>query len=304
MLFRSTFIFFVSIIHIVYTATLVEDFTQYNLYFKDIKQKCFAGDINNGSEAAFVLSINRCPNMFYRPRYLTTSQVSWRLPPPKKGHDLKSEIDENIDGTISNASNKSTEFFQKVVERKEVVHKYLAFALLLQKHPFSTDLLLSLISVGPMFPSVNIVTGGGYDFKEMCSQYNIQSFPQLLFFKDGLLKKRYDGAYTPERVAAKFSNWTDSLPRSLPISTETVRKAIENQSDGKYYLWSPDTLLFSTTIFGLLIAAHVPYSSEPIMGTFDFLAPFDSVLFLLSGGFVLTRFLYFLLGKKTVSPTI
>lgn len=302
------FVLFVSIFcfHSVYTSTLVEDFTNYNLYFKDIKHICLIGDIENKTEVIFGLNVNRCANIFYRPRYLTTSQVSWKLPPPKKNDSLKSDIHKNTDGIVSNTSTNSTEIIEEVVAvRREIVHKYLAFALLLPKHPFSIDLLLSLISVGPMYPSVTIVTGGGYDFKEMCSQYDIRSFPQLLFFKDGILKYRYDGAYNPERVAAKLSNWTNSLPRSLPISTSIHRKSFENRSiEGNYYLWAPNTILFSTTIFGFLIAAKVPYSSEPIMGTLDFLIPYDSLIFLLSGAFVLTRFVYYLIGKKSLIPTI
>jgi hypothetical protein len=289
----------------VYTATLVEDFTNYNLYFRNIKHICVTGGIENKTEAFFGLSIDRCANVFYRPRYLTTSQVSWKSSPPKKNDSSKSDNYENTDGIVSNISSNSTEIIDEVMAvRKEIIHKYLAFAMLLPKHPFSTDLLLSLISVGPMYPSVTVVTGGGNDFKEMCSQYDIRSFPQLLFFKDGILKNRYDGVYTPERVAAKFSNWTNSLPKSLPITTANILKSFENRSQGNHFLWAPKTLLFSTTIFGVLIAARVPYSSEPIMGTLDFLIPYDSLIFLLSGVFVITRFIYFLYAKKSITPTI
>jgi hypothetical protein len=304
---RMIFILLISILCLqsVYTATLVEDFTNYNLYFRNIKHICVTGGTENKTEALFGLNIDRCANVFYRPRYLTTSQVSWKSsPPPKKNDSLKSDSYKNTDGIVSNTSSNSTEIIEEVVVRKEIIHKYLAFALLLPKHPFSTDLLLSLISVGPMYPSVTVVTGGGNDFKEMCSQYDIRSFPQLLFFKDGILKNRYDGVYTPERVAAKFSNWTNSLPKSLPITTANLRISFENRPHGDHFLWAPKTLLFSTTIFGFLIAARVPYSSEPIMGTLDFLIPYDSFIFLLSGVFVITRFIYFLYAKKSIIPTI
>ena len=94
---------------------------------------------------------------------------------------------------------------------KDIIHKYLAFTVLLPKHPFSSDLLRALLVVGPMFPSVSFVTGTGYEFRDMCTQYNVRSFPQILFFK--------------VRVCVRVCG--GSLPPSLPTSEHSMSFALD-----------------------------------------------------------------------------
>lgn len=177
---------------------------------------------------------------------------------------------------------------------KDIVHKYLAFAILLPKHPFSVDLYKALLSVGPMFPSVSFVAGTGYEFTDMCAQYNVRSFPQILFFKDGLLKGRFDGEHSPERLASKLAGWTNTFPRAYPSTTNeyklltaAAQKAMEHNS--RWWSPTPRQVLFTLPLLGYNITGRVPYSAEPIVGTFEALVPYDSWLFVVSGLYVLIR---------------
>ena len=69
--------------------------------------------------------------------------------------------------------------------KNETVHKFMAFGLLLPSHPFSQDMFHHLKIVAPMFPQVKLVIGNANQFKYLCNQYAVSSFPQLLFFTKG-----------------------------------------------------------------------------------------------------------------------
>lgn len=157
-------------------------------------------------------TINRCANEYYFPRIVTPTQISWKRVERKKllnhtkqtfrkrmlnttansnpvsydgltnySHSNDTNTDEDTDSNGSQVNeNDST--------RNETVHKYMAFGLLLPSHPFSDDLIYNLKVVAPMFPQVKLVVGNGYQFKYLCSQYGVNSFPQLLLFTEGLLK--------------------------------------------------------------------------------------------------------------------
>lgn len=278
---------------------LVSEFTKYAMYFAEAEYgagKCFANEILNVTHTAFMKSIDRCPDMHYTPRFLTTSQISWKSRKTDENRKLNAE---NLDRDIlSNATSSNSSINNVVNEEKskEIIHKYLAFALLLPKHPFSTDLFRSLITAGPMFPSVTIVSGNGYDFKDMCRQYSVRSFPQLFFFRDGLLTGTYDGAHNIPEVASKLADWTGSLPKALP----SVRPNINSfkYSGEQYHFWIPEKELFSFTILGQKFSAKVPYISEPIMGSMEPLMSYDLPIFIFSGCFVLMRSIYFLSQRK------
>lgn len=280
---------------------LVAEFVQYKTFFREVNNnhvKCFADDIFNSTHSEFMRSLERCSNEKYRPRCLSTSQISWKSAPPKP-EDNKIPYDKSKRITADEKdSNNTTPISDAAVEKetKDIINKYLAFALLLPEHPFSSDLLSSLTAIGPMFPSVTIVTGDGYDFKEMCAQYNVQSFPKLIFFRDGLLNGTYDGAYSVPLLASTLARWTQSLPKSLPGSTR-IFNLIKKSKTKNYFTWEPRSLIFSTFFFGIPISAHVPYSTEPIMGTIESLVPYDWFIFLLSGLFVFSRFGYFLWSR-------
>ena len=276
---------------------LVLDFTHYSLYFQEQKaslEQCSLRDFQNSTYLAFSKSVDRCPDRHYSPRFLTASQISWKTTPWKADDIWNAEWWKA--GSARSLEDAGVENVPDEKKDNEIIHKYLAFALLLPKHPFSTDLLRSLINAGPMFPSVTVVSGNGYDFKEMCKQYNIRSFPQLIFFKDGLLFARYDGGHNTPEVASKLAQWTKSLPKALP----TLRTGLAKYSSEKTFFPPPETELFSFDLFGRHISAKVPYITEPIMGSMEYLMPYDTEVFILSGIFCVARLAYFLLVRKSV----
>ena len=163
-----------------------------------------------------------------------------------------------------------------------------------------------------MFPSVTIVTGNGYDFTDMCRQYAVNSFPQLFFFKDGLLAGTYDGAHNTPEVASRLSKWTNSLPRTLPNFSKLSQSQPTSVTYKPYsysayplekvYFRGPESLLFSFSLFGRIITARVPYATEPIVGSMEYLVQYEALIFIAAGCFVLGRFIFYLVRRhKTIS---
>ena len=284
------------------SLNLVSEFTQYSLYFgnNDYQiDKCHESDIFNSTQLDFFRSIDRCPIKNYFPPVLTTSQISWKSTAKKPD---KSASREDHNNTMENDTT-ANEDIKDEKNSKQRIHKYLAFALLLPKHPFSSDLFLSLMSAGPMFPSVTIVSANGYNFEEMCRQYNVRSFPQLFFFKDGLLTDTYRGVHSAPAVAAKLANWTNTLPKALPIPfADLGRHTYTGKNNDKYYFWSPKTVLFSSEVLGYAVTMRVPHPTEPIMGTLEHLVPYESLIFILVGVYVLCRIVYFAMKERVSAP--
>ena len=283
---------------------LVSEFTQYSLYFgnRDSQvDKCHASDVLNSTQLKFLKSIDRCPIKNYYLPILTTSQISWKST-PKKNDKSASEADRH---SAKQNDSSSIEASKDDKSAKQRIHKYLAFALLLPKHPFSSDLLLSLMSTGPMFPSVTIVSANGYHFQDMCRQYNVKSFPQLFFFKDGLLIDTYKGVHSAPGVASKLANWTKTLPKALPIQvTDLGRQNYAWKNNEKQYFWPPKTELFAGEVLGFPVSMRVPYSTEPIMGTFEHLVPFESLIFMLAGFYIVCRIIYFTMKERVPAPIL
>lgn len=276
----------------------VSDFTHYNLYFADqtdSTDRCSQNDRYNWTQIEFISSIDRCPIKRYSPRFLTSSEISWKDRPDKNDDETTPPAQKEM----SKVGNSSDENLGTEKKTRQIIHKYLAVALLLPKQPFSTDLLRSLIIAGPMFPSVTIVSGNGYDFKEMLWKYNLRSFPQLFFFKDGLLSGTYKGAHSAPEVALKLARWTKTLPRSFPKPlTSTPSYSYVQSKNNTSYFWAPETVLFVARALGFVVTARVPYCTEPIMGNMEHAVPFDSLLFIFAGCFVLCRAFYFLFADK------
>lgn len=281
----------------------VSEFTHYSLYFKETKNavaKCCAYDIHNGTHQSFTKSVDRCPARNYSPRFLTTSQISWKSTRSESKNEVAQPIDDN--NSVGHKNRNST--YKKKAE-KEIIHKYLAFALLLPQQPFSTDLFRSLVSVGPMFPTVTIVSGSGYDFKELCRQYNVRSFPQLFFFKDGLLSGTYSGIHSAPEIASKLARWTQSLPKALPTPIkETLSHGFLEGRNLHYYFWAPGSVLYSGKVFGYKVIIRVPYCTEPIVSNAKHLVQYDSLLFVLSGLFVFFRFIHYLCFSKSANVSV
>jgi hypothetical protein len=161
----------------------------------------------------------------------------------------------------------------------------MAFVLLLPKHPFSLNMVQSIRSIAGMFPQVTIVFGSGYEFKEMCSQYGVRSFPKLLMFSDGHLYDKYVGIVNPLALVEAFAKWTKSYPQAFPakLTTRDSPKTSSLFSNIRYLI---------DHIYEIFISEKT--SVEPIMGSIDSLSKWDSngSLLAISGIYVAIRIFF------------
>ena len=118
-----------------------------------------------------------------------------------------------------------------------------------------------------------------------------------------MLKGRFDGEHTPERLAQKLAEWTQMFPRAYPSTTSgydamaaAARKLLAERPV-RWWSMPPTTQLFSFSAFGRDVVARWPYTAEPIMGTFERLVPYDSALVVLSGLYVVARSAYFVVSR-------
>lgn len=202
---------------------LASKFTEYHLYFRTATSEgrnpfCIPRDLYNVTEMVLMEGIDTCANENYLPRVLYRNQITWKntKQPKSKGN------------TTDTAELNKTDTDEKMVnppddvneDDNQRVHKYLVFALLLPNHPYSEDMQEMIRVVAPMFPSVTVVAGSAYEFRDMASKYIITSFPKLLFFQAGIYSGTFDESVRdPMTVAAQFSKWTKSLPQSYPINS-------------------------------------------------------------------------------------
>jgi hypothetical protein len=224
----------------------VKLFTKYHLDFPYITNReimnnnnnniCLLNEYNdnniNSSNLYFMKHIDRCIRIEYFPRILNVNQISWKNTKDKNETNINND-DDNILNNNTNSSiiNSNNNTIIKKSTAHEIIHEYLAFALLLPDHPFSNDLYQSLTVISPMFPNVNIVVGNGYEFSDMCVQYSIKSFPKLLFFKKGLLIGRYNNNQNAYELSAQFSKWSQSFPKALPYYRNKVLKPIKKNNN-------------------------------------------------------------------------
>ena len=258
-------------------------FTKYSLDFnvgeKVYKDVLICGADENRNATAKELNsfIRVCSNPTYKPRQLSSHQVSWKR--------NKSDDDEKKPSKEDNVTKKS----------HEIIHKYLAFALLLPRHPFSAELHDILRIVAPMFPFVTVVIGNGYEFNSLCTQYGVRSFPKLLLFKNGILTEKYVSDRTPETLALRFAKWTNSLPQAIP--TKKFHDANSNLSEDKKRVKVSE----QTEITKFFNLPDPGPSVEPVVGFFEDLADWDVTIFFISGVYALVRLLsiaYFIIRKR------
>lgn len=268
----------------------LKGFTAYSIYFNEANRPaeliCNVDDYLNQTFMAISNSINRCIEPKYKPRILSTQQVSWK----------RNKTEDDINATNTSEESK--------VPKKNIVHKYLVFALLLPKHPYSFETYNVLQTVAPMFPAVTVVGGNGYDFHEMGAQYGVRSFPKILFFKNGILTSKFRKERTPELLSVYLAKWTGSLPKALPIK----RKSPAFPEFEQYIpLPIPETNFSNYSIS--LPKIYVPNpgpSVEPVVGCFQSLVDYDLIIFLVAGLYVLFRCLWlfyrtYVLGKPLFS---
>jgi len=244
----------------------------------------------------FMNNIDRCVRYKYSPRLLSSNQISWKS--TKSNNSSYPNSDNNINNTTNNKLNKTG----------EIIHDYLVFAMLIPKHPFSSDLYQAIKTVAPMYPKISFVIGDGFEFTEMCQQYNIRSFPKLLFFKKGILKGRYNKEHEAATLAAQLSVWTDSFPKAFPLrnrkqNSDNIEKYFkmlnyENLYDKILYLkeWKAITSIINMIKKNIdhNIKALSTSSMEPCVGIFDY----ELYLIIISGLYTLLRFIHFYIYRE------
>ena len=243
---------------------LTKNIVDYNLHFhvfdlvKSDKIKCDRSRISNNTEILLQNSISQCANIFYNPKHLSVNQVSWR--PVEK------------DSESSKVPHQSSKYYsgkKKTVGKNSsfTVHNYFGMALLLPNHPFSAQFSMIIKSVSIIYPSINFATGNGYEFTDLCIQYGVQSFPKLLFFKNGLLIGSYRGDHDVSSVAAQVAKWTHSLPSAIPV--DAVSKLSQNK-----------------TIFEVVTANP---KMDPILWISPQVFDLDYYLYMFSAGYITMR---------------
>lgn len=208
-------------------------------------QQCHPRESANLTARFLVIerAINRCARPHYFPRTLSANQISWksRPRPPQNASATTNGTTGSSAQPAANATHvpggNGTVAAPPPLDRNasnssEVIHKYLVFALLLPQHPFSSDLAEALRVVAPMFPDITIVIGSAYEFRDFCSQYNVKSYPKLLFFHTGLLKHKYKQRHNPWELAQQFARWTNSLPVVAPDPGSPYRWIVAPQDGG------------------------------------------------------------------------
>ena len=258
----------------VIVATLVvRDFTHYHCYFppKTLSNNNYINkeiklthqQPRNTTQDWIDKLIDRCPNPHYYPRVVTSNQISWKKVERQssKSHPKNTTADINH----TNDANTDTDKIDEIEDSNTVVHEYMAFALLIPHHPFSADLASALRIVMPMFPSIKLVVGNGHDFKSLCSQYGVSSFPQLLLFTKGLLRGKYHYDIKPHILAEEVAAWTSSFPKSLPnISPaplgfyQPAKRASIYSRTKDYFIGSFNALIDSTS--GMVYSAGTSIS--------------------------------------------
>ena len=245
----------------VIVATLVvKDFTHYHCYFpKTLSNNYNKKEIKfnhqqsrNTTQDWIDKLIDRCPNPHYYPRVVTSNQISWKK---VEKHTSKSPPkNTTADLNLTNDTNVDSDKIDEIEDSNTVVHEYMAFALLIPHHPFSADLASALRIVMPMFPSIKLVVGNGHDFKSLCSQYGVSSFPQLLLFTKGLLRGKYHHDIKPHIMAEELAVWTSSFPKSLPNVSpappgfyQPAKRASIYSKTKDYFIGCFDTLIDSTS---------------------------------------------------------
>jgi hypothetical protein len=286
--------------------------------------------------------VDRSVNPKYFPRTLSTNQISWKSraksDPQNRNASAgalnctesvdnysteggacvngtwaaKANQSDNSNGSLpsttsSSAVNSSETSLNDTRPTHEIIHRFLVFAVLLPQHLFSTDLLEALRIVTPLFPDVTVVIGSAHEFVEFCAQYNVRSFPKLLFFKQGMLKNKYRGNLNPWELAEQFSLWTELMPRAIPDPGPPYKWILPTRVGAEVKAAPLPLGRFTPPHIGSFINRttnvfsanasigtrfwYMLYSRnfEPFSATSEFLAKHDPKITLLCGVFVVSR---------------
>eukprot|EP01038_Epipyxis_sp_PR26KG_P007762 gene7762-10547_t len=275
-------------------------------------------------------NLKRCSNIDYTPRVLHKSQISWKTKKEEKKINKTTPIPISNNNKTTNSSYiehsslenpKSPPNVDSESKKREVIHEHLIFGLLLPKHPFSIRVKHQLSIISPMFPSVSVVIGNAYEFKELAARYYISSFPKVLYFRRGIYINYYDGEQTLIGLTSKIANWTSSLPASLPLKTKIT---IKLPSLGKItisdLLWLNSfsfhnplvthtsnssklksiTLPFNMTSFNELYIPIPSSNMEPFLGSVEQFENWDRVFFIASVIYCCFRFYMWITDSKLI----
>jgi hypothetical protein len=230
----------------------IRSFLHYHLYHETFYQllrqqeTCRIDDDKNETLKYLNNKVNSCSNPDFFPRILNAPQVTFK----KVDSETKSQKSDNGESSSSSSSKKPTKKFRKGAllnhsqqsnhsfsslnlsktpdtsepddNDDKTIHKYLLFALVLPKHPFSRELVQALQIISPMFPSVTFYFGLGYEFDELCAQYEVKSFPKLLFVRNGILVKRYSDSRDPVALAIQIAKWVGKFPETIPVPVSAI----------------------------------------------------------------------------------
>ena len=216
-------------------------------------------------ESVHSLALTKCPWPKYIPRVMSTNQVSWKV-----AEDYtKSSGDNDIDAIeqpldLAGGKGPSSTSADKTIRGKtfknsegDTIHRYLVFALVLPEQDYSLQLQESLRIIAPLYSNVTTIIGNALEFQDFCHQYNVKSYPKVLFFQMGQLKAKFSvdihtmktstaglfndkvcdtenliamnlekdvnldislsGGYTPEVLSIFYTRWSNDVPIARPI---------------------------------------------------------------------------------------
>jgi len=306
---------------------MVKDYVHYKLYFDPVNhdsaeacQKFDGEQLNNRTARLFAMAIDTCPVKKYSPRVLSSAQVSF-----KRHNDDDSKRpsrNESIPDTNITTNSSGVNTTEEDSDDNNVVHEYLAIAVVLPHHPFSRALIDAVRVISPMYPSVTIYFAIATEFESLCNQYAVRAFPSLLLFHKGLLVEKHSNynneKYKPAKLAKRFSRWTNSLPRTDPTAVSVSRGPAFEYYDRR---WNNDLIelqnltsivevmkewCFSVVLPLLpgsdsesgntdsttqsLVNIDFGESIEPLVSLVDNPKTFDIPLYLISALYVLARF--------------
>lgn len=217
-----------------YKFVIVKDYVHYALYFQEScrKENCEVEEFNNKTSALFSAAIDTCSLPRYSTRVLASTQVSL-----KRHDDRSNDVKHNETESFDSSTGANTSTSETAADDKgNIVHEYLAIALVLPRHPFSRALINAMPVVSSMFPFVTSYLGVATEFQSLSNQYGVRSYPSLLLFHKGLLVDKISNvngeAYKPAQLAKRISKWTNKLPRSCPVAPP-VQKKLTNSNRGK-----------------------------------------------------------------------
>jgi hypothetical protein len=291
-------------------------FIDYSIYFRSFDRIVLSDDVcmkeshgklryNTSSKVldeiydSYGETEDRCANPGYWPRWVDSTQVTWRhvqhedrddhdsdrAPPPRRpdshetvnGAERRSQRHKSHDGDTAHSRRSSS--------TASAVHPLFAIALLLPNHPPSADMFAAVRALAPMFPSVQFVVGDAVEFQDLPL---FSEFPQLLMFSGGTMSGRSAGRpSTLAELGAVVAAWAREPPRAVPIyylapefSSQMARALVYHQSIGQNGIPCASYILQLLRWFGgrpfISCANHFGCAPPVALQRFEALAPLHS----------------------------